>query len=59
MPRFFLNVLVAAEPCDMRRSFDGLHHAVADDLNEAPTAGRSCRYSRHQTAPYEMKCPGH
>lgn len=29
-----LKVFVAVEPCDMRRSFDGLHNAVTTLLGE-------------------------
>ena len=31
-----LKVFVAVEPCDMRRSFDGLHNAVTTLLGEDP-----------------------
>ncbi len=34
-----LRVFVAVEPCDMRRSFDGLHNAVATLLGEDPKSG--------------------
>ncbi len=31
-----LKVFVAVEPCDMRRSFNGLHDTVANLLKEDP-----------------------
>jgi transposase len=34
-----LKVFVAAEPCDMRRSFNGLHDAVCHRLKEDPRSG--------------------
>ena len=34
-----LKVFVAAEPCDMRRSFNGLHDAVSHRLKEDPRSG--------------------
>jgi len=34
-----LKVYVAVEPCDMRRSFDGLHNAVSAVLGEDPRSG--------------------
>lgn len=34
-----LRVLVAVEPCDMRKSFNGLHDAVANQLREDPKSG--------------------
>ncbi|MCB1130209.1 MAG: IS66 family insertion sequence element accessory protein TnpB [Verrucomicrobiae bacterium] len=34
-----LKVFVAVEPCDMRRSFDGLHNAVTNLLGEDPKSG--------------------
>jgi transposase len=34
-----LKVFVAVEPCDMRRSFNGLHDAVANLLKEDPKSG--------------------
>lgn len=34
-----LKVFVAVEPCDMRRSFNGLHDAVSHRLGEDPRSG--------------------
>jgi transposase len=34
-----LKVFVAVEPCDMRRSFNGLHDAVTHLLREDPRSG--------------------
>ena len=34
-----LKVFVAVEPCDMRRSFNGLHDAVGTTLKEDPKSG--------------------
>lgn len=34
-----LKVFVAVEPCDMRRSFNGLHDAVTATLREDPRSG--------------------
>lgn len=34
-----LKVFVAVEPCDMRRSFNGLHNAVVNQLHEEPKSG--------------------
>jgi transposase len=34
-----LKVFVALEPCDMRRSFDGLHNTVGTLLGEDPKCG--------------------
>lgn len=34
-----LRVFVALEPCDMRKSFNGLHALVADKLDEDPMQG--------------------
>ena len=34
-----LKVFVAVEPCDMRRSFNGLHDAVSTRLLEDPKSG--------------------
>jgi transposase len=34
-----LKVFVSVEPCDMRRSFDGLHNAVSSLLGEDPKSG--------------------
>lgn len=34
-----LKVFVAVEPCDMRRSFNGLHDAVGSKLKEDPKSG--------------------
>jgi transposase len=34
-----LKVFVAVEPCDMRRSFNGLHDAVTHRLGEEPRSG--------------------
>jgi transposase len=34
-----LKVFVAVEPCDMRRSFNGLHDLVANQLREDPKSG--------------------
>jgi transposase len=34
-----LKVFVSVEPCDMRRSFDGLHNAVGALLGEDPKSG--------------------
>ena len=34
-----LKVFVAVEPCDMRRSFNGLHDSVANQLGEDPKSG--------------------
>ena len=34
-----LKVFVAVEPCDMRRSFNGLHSAVMNQLSEDPKNG--------------------
>jgi transposase len=34
-----LKVFVAVEPCDMRRSFNGLHDSVATQLREDPKSG--------------------
>ena len=34
-----LKVFVAVEPCDMRRSFNGLHDAVTARLGEDPRSG--------------------
>jgi transposase len=34
-----LKVFVAVEPCDMRRSFNGLHDAVSTKLKEDPKSG--------------------
>ncbi len=34
-----LKVFVALEPCDMRRSFNGLHDAVSHRLKEDPRSG--------------------
>ena len=34
-----LKDFVAAEPCDMRRSFNGLHDAVSHRLKEDPRSG--------------------
>jgi len=34
-----LKVFVAVEPCDMRRSFNGLHDAVSNRLMEDPRNG--------------------
>jgi transposase len=34
-----LKVFVAVEPCDMRRSFNGLHDAVGTKLKEDPKSG--------------------
>lgn len=34
-----LKVFVAVEPCDMRRSFNGLHDAVITKLKENPKSG--------------------
>ena len=34
-----LKVFVAVEPCDMRRSFNGLHDAVSTRLMEDPRSG--------------------
>ena len=34
-----LKVFLAVEPCDMRRSVDGLHDAVTHRLGEAPRSG--------------------
>ena len=59
-----LKVFVAVEPCDMRRSFNGLHNAVANQLQEdgticmvrsmwleaRPTSARSRRSIRSGTA---------
>lgn len=32
-----LKVFVALEPCDMRKSFNGLHAIASDQLRQAPT----------------------
>ena len=34
-----LRVFVAVEPCDMRKSFNGLHAAVSEQLGEDPASG--------------------
>ena len=34
-----LRVFVAVEPCDMRKSFNGLHAAVTEKLSEDPVSG--------------------
>ena len=34
-----MRVFLALEPCDMRKSFDGLHGLVLDRLGEDPTSG--------------------
>ncbi len=34
-----LKVFVSVEPCDMRRSFNGLHDLVANKLREDPKNG--------------------
>jgi len=34
-----LKIFVALEPCDMRKSFNGLHAAVRDRLSEDPLSG--------------------
>jgi transposase len=34
-----LKVFVAVEPCDMRRSFNGLHDVVGTTLKEDPKSG--------------------
>ena len=34
-----LRVLLALEPCDMRKSFDGLHALVLSRLGEDPRGG--------------------
>lgn len=34
-----LRVFVAVEPCDMRKSFNGLHAVVVEKLREDPTSG--------------------
>lgn len=40
-----LKVFVAAEPCDMRRSFNGLHDAVCHRLKEDPRSGAVFAFS--------------
>jgi len=45
-----LKVFVAVEPCDMRRSFDGLHNAVATLLGEDPKSGALFAFTnRHRS----------
>lgn len=34
-----LRVFVAVEPCDMRKSFNGLHAVVCEQLQENPVSG--------------------
>ena len=34
-----LKVFVAVDPCDLRKSFDGLHALVTERLQEAPQTG--------------------
>jgi transposase len=34
-----LKIFIALEPCDMRKSFNGLHTAVAGQLKEDPLSG--------------------
>jgi transposase len=34
-----LRVILALEPCDMRKSFDGLHAKVINRLGEDPRGG--------------------
>ena len=34
-----LRVFLALEPCDMRKSFDGLHAEVANRLGDDPRSG--------------------
>lgn len=34
-----LRIFVAAEPCDMRKSFNGLHAVVLEKLREDPVSG--------------------
>ena len=40
-----LKVFVAVEPCDMRRSFNGLHDIVSTRLMEDPKIGSSYAFT--------------
>ena len=40
-----LKVFVAVEPCDMRRSFNGLHNVVGTTLKEDPKSGAILAFS--------------
>ena len=45
-----LKIVVALEPCDMRKGFDGLYGLVAQRLQEDPRAGALYVFSnRHHT----------
>ena len=44
-----LKVFVAVEPCDMRRSFDGLHNAVTTLLGEDPRSGAVFAFTNKQS----------
>ena len=45
-----LKIVVALEPCDMRKGFDGLYGMVAQRLQEDPPAGALYVFSnRHHT----------
>jgi hypothetical protein len=50
-----LKVFVAVEPCDMRRSFDGLHNAVSHPARRGPEERRALRL--HQQAPLTAQNP--
>lgn len=46
-----LKVFVAVEPSDMRKSFQGLHDAVAGKLNEDPKSGAIFAFTNKRRTP--------
>ncbi len=51
-----LKVFVAVEPCDMRRSFDGLHNAVTTPLREDPKSGALFAFANKRRSPLNILC---
>ncbi len=51
-----LKVLVAVEPCDLRKGFNGLYALVTEQLGEDPRAGTLFVFSNRQHTRLKILC---
>ena len=51
-----LKVMVALEPCDMRKGFNGLHALLTERLGEDPRAGALCVFINRRHTRLKILC---
>jgi transposase len=51
-----LKVLLAVEPCDLRKSFNGLHGLVTERLGEDPRQGALFVFTNRRRTRLKMLC---